>query len=76
MMQRKRKIKVAFNKELSLEAEAVHYMDLATLSKFVSDRGRILHRDKTGVSAKGQRHLARAIKRARHLAILPFVTGV
>lgn len=76
MIQKKRKIKVAFNKELSAEAEKIHYMDVATLSKFISDRGRILNRDKTGVSAKGQRRLAQQVKRARHLAILPFVTGV
>lgn len=76
MIQKKRKIKVAYNRELSEEAEKVHYLDVVTLTKFVSDRGRILHRDKTGVSAKGQRRLAQQIKRARHLAVMPFVSGV
>jgi len=43
------------------------------LVRFTSERGRILSRDKTGVCAKHQRRVAVAIKRARHLALLPFV---
>jgi len=43
------------------------------LASFISERGRILSRDKTAVCAKHQRRVARAIKRARHLAMLPFI---
>jgi len=43
------------------------------LTSFISERGRILSRDKTAVCAKHQKRVARAIKRARHLAMLPFV---
>ncbi len=49
------------------------YKEYETLKKFISDRGKILSRDKTGVCAKHQRALAKAIKQARHLALLPFV---
>jgi small subunit ribosomal protein S18 len=49
------------------------YKAFETLGKFVSDRGKILSRSRSGVCAKHQRLLAKAIKRARHLALLPFV---
>jgi len=49
------------------------YKEFETLGKFVSDRGKILSRGRSGVCAKHQRLLAKAIKRARHLALLPFV---
>ncbi len=51
----------------------IDYKDIETLLKFVTERGKILPRRITGVSAWHQRHLARAIKRARHMALLPFV---
>lgn len=51
------------------------YKDLKRLSRCISDRGKILPRRRTGVSAKNQRKLATAIKRARHMALLPFVTN-
>ncbi|HEY75055.1 MAG TPA: 30S ribosomal protein S18 [Thermoflexia bacterium] len=50
----------------------VDYKDAATLRRFLSDRGKIKPRRQTGTCAKHQRQLARAIKRARHLALLPF----
>jgi small subunit ribosomal protein S18 len=46
------------------------------LSRFISDRGKIISRSRTGVCAKHQRKLAREIKRARYLALLPFVALV
>ena len=55
------------------KAEAVDYKDPAKLRRFVSDRGKIEPRRKTGVCARHQRVLAMAIKRARHLALLPYV---
>ena len=52
----------------------VDYMDIKTLLRFVNDQGRILPRRLTGVTAKQQRKIAQAIKHARHLALIPFVT--
>ncbi|MDR2063784.1 MAG: 30S ribosomal protein S18 [Candidatus Nomurabacteria bacterium] len=51
------------------------YKDTKTLSRFVDAYGRIEPISKTGLSAKQQRQLAVAIKRARHLALLPFVAS-
>ena len=44
------------------------------LRRYMNDRGKIRPRRQTGTCAKHQRHLAQAIKRARHLALLPFVS--
>ncbi len=52
------------------------YKEVDVLKKFISDRGKIMSRDRTGICAKHQRRLAVAIKRARHLALLPFVIKV
>lgn len=54
-------------------APKIDYRDTELLSRFISERGRITPRRISAVSAKKQRELARAIKRARHLALLPFV---
>lgn len=48
------------------------YKNLDILGKFVSPQGYIIGRDRSGLSQKQQRHLTRAIKHARHLALLPF----
>lgn len=48
------------------------YTQPEVLSKFVTEQGAILPRTRTGLSQKQQRRLARAIKQARHLAMLPF----
>ena len=55
--------------------DEIDYKDVARLRRFLSERGKIEPRRKTGLSAKRQRALAVAIKRARHLALLPFVSG-
>jgi small subunit ribosomal protein S18 len=52
------------------------YKETEILAKFVSDRGKIMSRSKSGVCAKHQRRLAVEIKRARHLALLPFMVKV
>jgi small subunit ribosomal protein S18 len=57
----------------SEKAPAVDYKSVDLLRRFVSDRGKIRPRRQTGVCAKHQRQLAVAIKRARHMALLPFV---
>lgn len=54
----------------------IDYKDIETLSKFITERGKILPRRITGVSAYHQKRLAVAIKRARHMALLPFVAEV
>lgn len=53
--------------------QSIDYKDIENLKRFITERGKILPRRITGVSASNQRHLARAIKRARHMALLPFV---
>ncbi|MCE2951024.1 MAG: 30S ribosomal protein S18 [Alphaproteobacteria bacterium] len=54
-------------------APKIDYKDVRLLQKYVSERGRIVPRRVTAVSAKHQRALATAIKRARYLALLPYV---
>ena len=55
------------------KAETVDYKNSQQLRSYISDRGKIEPRRRTGTCAKHQRVLARAIKRARHLALLPYV---
>ncbi len=52
----------------------VDYKDTALLRKFISDRGKIRARRVTGVSAQQQRQIARAVKNAREMALLPYTT--
>lgn len=52
------------------------YTDSVTLKRFMSDRAKITSRTKTGTCSKHQRALAREIKHARHLALLPFVARI
>lgn len=52
----------------------VDYKDINNLQKFITDRGKILPRRITGVSAYFQKRLTEAVKRARHMALLPFVS--
>ena len=49
------------------------YKDFKTLQRYVNQYGQIESRKKTGLTEMQQRQLSRAIKRARHLALLPFV---
>ena len=53
--------------------EAIDYKDVARLRKFISERAKILPRRATGTCAKHQRELTTAIKRARQVALLPYV---
>jgi small subunit ribosomal protein S18 len=54
------------------EAPAIDYKDVRTLQRYISERGKIVPSRITAVGAKNQRALARAIKRARFLALLPY----
>ena len=51
---------------------AVDYKDVETLKKYITERGKILPRRVTGACTMHQRHITRAIKRARIVALLPF----
>jgi len=55
------------------DAPKIDYKDVKLLQRFVSERGKIVPSRITAVSAKKQRTLAQAIKRARYLALLPYV---
>jgi small subunit ribosomal protein S18 len=57
------------------KAKEIDYKNTSVLSRYISDRGKIEPRRRTGTCAKHQRVLALAIKRARHLALLPFAPG-
>lgn len=54
----------------------IDYKDINTLSQFITERGKILPRRITGISAYHQKKLTAAIKRARHVALLPFVAEI
>ncbi len=53
-------------------SKTVDYRDVATLGRFVSERGKILSRRLTGLSAYNQRQVAKAIKRAQNLGLMPY----
>ena len=55
------------------KVSVIDYKDPVQLRPFISDRGKITPRRKSGACARHQRRLAVAIKRARHLALLPYV---
>lgn len=54
------------------KVETIDYKDVAKLRRYISERAKILPRRVTGTCARHQRELTIAIKRARHLALLPF----
>lgn len=64
---RKKVCALCANKELELD-----YKNAEQLKKFINDKGKILPRRATGACAKHQRDITLAIKRARHIAILPY----
>ncbi|MBW1878738.1 MAG: 30S ribosomal protein S18 [Deltaproteobacteria bacterium] len=53
--------------------ETVDYKDVRRLQRFLTERGKILPRRATGLTAKQQRQVSRSIKRARQIALLPYV---
>ena len=63
-------------KDCRFKKSGIKYIDFKNadfLMKFVNDQGKLLPRRLTGTSLKYQRKVAEAVKRARHLAILPFI---
>ncbi len=69
----KRKITVPKSCYFCKEEKTPWYSDVASLQKFMSDRGKIITRTRSGLCAKHQRRLTSAVKHARHLALLPFI---
>jgi small subunit ribosomal protein S18 len=59
----------------TLDVADINYKDVALLKQFVTERGKILPRRITGVSAKQQRTITKAIKRARCIALMPFAAS-
>ncbi|GEA87319.1 30S ribosomal protein S18 [Cellulomonas sp. 179-A 4D5 NHS] len=67
-----RKPKKKMNPLKAAKIDVVDYKDTALLRKFISDRGKIRARRVTGVSVQEQRAIARAVKNAREMALLPY----
>ncbi|MBI2798132.1 30S ribosomal protein S18 [Candidatus Saccharibacteria bacterium] len=61
------------NKFYAEKLEYIDYKDVKTLQRYLNSVGKIEGRKRTGASMKHQRQLAKALKRARHMALLPFV---
>jgi small subunit ribosomal protein S18 len=75
---RKKKKKSSLKKVCRLTVDRVVYIDfkdVTTLKHYVTERGKIIPRRITGASAKHQRMLTRAIKKARQIALLPYSAG-
>ncbi len=53
--------------------QQVDYKDIETIKKFLNPHGKIMPRRRTGLSAKAQRSLSEAVKRARFMALLPYI---
>ena len=68
-IQKRRTCRFCDNKEIYID-----YKDEKKLIRFISEQGKIIPKRITGTCAKHQRQLVQAIKRARHLALLPFVS--
>ncbi len=68
-MHRRKKVRVFCGKD-----NVIDYKDTNKLKRYISERGKILPRRITGNCAKHQRALTVAIKRARHIALMPYVT--
>ncbi|MGB6839217.1 MAG: 30S ribosomal protein S18 [Microgenomates group bacterium] len=71
ILRRKKKTAICF---FCKEKKEPNYKDFETLRKHLTDRSKIIGQIRTGLCAKHQRRLSIAVKRARHLGLLPFVT--
>jgi small subunit ribosomal protein S18 len=69
-----RKPKKKQNPLVAAKIGYIDYKDTALLRRFISDRGKIRARRVTGVSAQQQREIAKAIKNAREMALLPYTS--
>ena len=69
-----RKPKKKQNPLKAADVEYIDYKDVALLRKFISDRGKIRARRVTGVTVQQQKQIARAVKNAREMALLPYTS--
>jgi small subunit ribosomal protein S18 len=69
-----RKPKKKANPLSAAKVDYIDYKDTALLRKFISDRGKIRARRVTGVSAQQQRQIAKAVKNAREMSLLPYTS--
>ena len=69
---RNQELRERFCKFTSLGIEEIDYKDIKLLKEYITETGKIMPARITGTSARYQRQLTRAIKRARHLALLPY----
>jgi small subunit ribosomal protein S18 len=69
-----RKPKKKANPLKAAKVSYIDYKDTALLRKFISDRGKIRARRVTGVTVQQQREIARAVKNAREMALLPYTS--
>jgi small subunit ribosomal protein S18 len=69
-----RKPKKKLNPLKAAKVQYVDYKDTALLRKFISDRGKIRARRVTGVSVQQQKQIAKAVKNAREMALLPYTS--
>lgn len=60
-------------KEFNNQISHIDYKDVETLKKFLNPHGKIMPRRRTQLSAAGQRSLAQAVKRARFMALIPYI---
>jgi small subunit ribosomal protein S18 len=75
-MTNRRKRKVSFRRKRNLDPQVeIDYKNPDNLRRFITDRGKIIPRRISGASAKQQRLICQAVKRARYLALLPFSLG-
>jgi len=74
-MARNKPIKKKSNPLRTAKIENIDYKDVALLRKFISDRGKIRARRVTGVSVHEQNTIARAVKNAREMALLPYASS-
>ena len=61
------------NDTSNIQISHIDYKDIETLKRFLNPHGKIMPRRRTGLSAIGQRSLAVAVKRARFMALLPYI---
>jgi small subunit ribosomal protein S18 len=76
IIRRAQKTNVPKRCQFCAEKKEPQFSDTATLNKFITDRAKIVSMSRSGLCTKHQKRLAVAIKRARHLALLPFVIKV
>ena len=72
---RAKPIKKKANPLRNMPVEKIDYKDTPCLRKFISDRGKIRSRRVTGVSVQQQRAIAKAVKNAREMALLPYTSS-